>query len=239
MPDKRITNFDLMAPKSNMLLHAVDLDTNRDRKVESDSYIDYILAQVPESSDFHEYPGYAYTSLQANSLLAFENSSQSGYYNCTLAELDKYFFNKHHPVGTIYENYSDSRNPYTIFGVGTWVSLGAGRVTIGVGTGTDINNTSMIVSSGQTGGEYDVTLQDDEIPKHTHPATISPNPHRHELLGDSGGGGGLTTNDGITGDAGDTGLTSLACTVHEQSTGDQAHNNVQPWVAVYRWRRVS
>ena len=39
-----------------------------------------------------------------------------------------------YPVGSIYINASVSTNPSTLFGFGTWVEFGKGRVLVGVDT---------------------------------------------------------------------------------------------------------
>ena len=40
-----------------------------------------------------------------------------------------------YPVGSIYMNASDSTNPATLLGFGTWVAFGAGRVPVGIDAG--------------------------------------------------------------------------------------------------------
>lgn len=63
-----------------------------------------------------------------------------------------------YPVGSIYMNATNSTNPGTLLGFGTWVAFGAGRVPVGF----DASN-SMFDSAEETGGSYDATL-----PSHTH-----------------------------------------------------------------------
>ena len=75
-----------------------------------------------------------------------------------------------YPVGSIYMT-TNSQNPSTLFG-GEWVAWGQGRVPVGAGTGTDINNVSKTFESGVTGGEYNHTLSNVEMPKHYHPGTL-------------------------------------------------------------------
>ena len=75
-----------------------------------------------------------------------------------------------YPVGSIYMT-TNSQNPSTLFG-GEWVAWGQGRVPVGAGTGTDINNVSKTFESGVTGGEYNHTLSNVEMPKHGHNGTL-------------------------------------------------------------------
>ena len=57
-----------------------------------------------------------------------------------------------YPVGSTYINTTDDTNPGTLFGVGTWVRTGQGRVLIGEGEGTDINAVAETFDIGTTGG---------------------------------------------------------------------------------------
>lgn len=62
------------------------------------------------------------------------------------------------PVGSIYTNSTDSTNPATLLGFGTWVAFGAGRVPVGFDAGNALFN-----SAEETGGSYNAVL-----PSHTH-----------------------------------------------------------------------
>lgn len=63
-----------------------------------------------------------------------------------------------HPIGSIYTS-TDSTNPGTSFGFGTWVAYGAGRVLLGNGGG---------YTAGATGGSADAI-----VVSHNHTATSS------------------------------------------------------------------
>lgn len=58
-----------------------------------------------------------------------------------------------HPVGSVYINASNSTNPASLFGFGTWTAFGAGRVPVGF----DASN-SLFDSAEETGGSYNATL---------------------------------------------------------------------------------
>ena len=126
-----------------------------------------------------------------------------------------------HPVGSIEIN-TTGTNPNEYLG-GTWESFGAGRVLMGVGTGTDSNNTSKTFSSAEeTGGEYTHKLTVTEMPSHKHPI-----PYRT-----SGGGGGNTwyTDPGTADGSSDSKAVAVG--------GNGYHNNIQPYITVYFWKRV-
>lgn len=126
-----------------------------------------------------------------------------------------------YPVGSIYMNASESTNPATFFGIGTWTRIGQGRVLVGEGTGADVNGAQQTFNSGDTGGEYEHTLTVDEMPNHNHQVTIG------SSVGD--GSGALENRQ----PGGGTTFTSTS------AGGSQAHNNIQPYLTVYMWQRVA
>ena len=66
------------------------------------------------------------------------------------------------PIGTIHIS-TNSANPSTYFGFGTWTAYGNGRAIVGVDTSqTDFNTVR------KTGGSKDVTLDTNQMPSHTH-----------------------------------------------------------------------
>lgn len=127
-----------------------------------------------------------------------------------------------YPIGSLYTT-TDSTSPSasTRLGFGTWEAFGQGRVLIGVGDGTDDNETKTF-ASGETGGEYNHTLTVSEMPSHTHTEE-----------------GVATTGDDATSVGG--GVTELQSSGNNTSEtgGGQAHNNLQPYVVVYMWKRTA
>lgn len=129
-----------------------------------------------------------------------------------------------HPIGSIEVNVSGD-NPGTYLG-GTWESFGAGRVLMGVGTGTDVNNTSQTFSSAEaTGGEYTHKLTTQEMPKHKHF-------NGYKFRDGSGSSWGYRVTSGAK--EGNTDGTSDG-----ETGGGQAHNNLQPYITVYFWKRIN
>ena len=144
----------------------------------------------------------------------------------TMSILDAY------PVGSIYMSVV-STDPGTIFG-GTWVTFGAGRVLVGV----DANDADFDTVE-ETGGEKTHTLITNEMPAHAHERT---NGSCAALGGKSGSVGRdrvtvptsgnkyafVANFDGLLygGDTSNTG-------------GGQAHNNLQPYITCYMWKRTA
>mgnify|MGYP003665811341 CR=1 FL=1 len=122
-----------------------------------------------------------------------------------------------YPVGSIYINAQVATNPATLLGVGTWVAYGEGRVPVGkAGSGT-------FDTLNATGGAETHTLSIAEMPSHNH--SISPT---------------LTRGSGTDGDpdkasgGGNNGSFSISNT-----GGGGAHNNLQPYIVVYMWKRTA
>ena len=97
-----------------------------------------------------------------------------------------------YPVGTIYENSTDSTNPGTLFGVGTWIVIGAGRMLLGVGTGG-----GHTITQGQTGGAINVSLIIANLAAHSHTDNMREDGGNSASEAERGSGnlsGTLTTN---------------------------------------------
>ncbi len=151
--------------------------------------------------------------------------------NTNFSSLDTILHAFQLPIGSLYFNADVATNPATLLGYGTWVAFGQGRVLIGVGSGTDANGDIRAFTNGETGGEYEHTLTLPEIPAHAHDYgvrtntptsfdnTIAASPQAGNLLGASGSGG--TAYEPVTDSVG----------------GDDPHTNVQPYIAIYAWRR--
>jgi hypothetical protein len=121
-----------------------------------------------------------------------------------------------YPVGSIYSNVAVATNPATLLGFGTWTAFGAGRVMVGLdGDDEDFDTV------GETGGAKTHTLTTSEIPAHTHTyvedySTNAYGPNSTGIIKD----GTRSKNTGSTG-------------------GDTAHNNLQPYIVVYMWKRTA
>lgn len=125
-----------------------------------------------------------------------------------------------YPIGTLEFNTSGI-NPLTYLGFGTWVAWGSGRVPVGVNM-SDSNFSTV----EKTGGSNTVTLNEQQIPSHRHGVRIQ--------WADGDGNVSFNTISATKGnlkvDQGNG--TSLA-------GGGQAHNNLQPYITCYMWKRTA
>ena len=149
---------------------------------------------------------------------------------------------KIYPVGSIYIS-TVSTNPATLFGFGTWEAMPAGRVLLAQGKsdwGTTYN-------AGSTGGEATHQLTVGELPAHNHTAstnTTGNHTHQFQLYGPDGNTHMNFPSDFDTNYARNKGTTLSAGnhshTININNTGSsQPHNNIQPYIAVYTWKRVN
>jgi hypothetical protein len=122
------------------------------------------------------------------------------------------------PVGGIFIS-SVSTNPATLLGYGSWSAFGAGRVLVGIdATQTEFD------TNGETGGAKTHTLTTAEMPS-----------HRHQLDDTSGG---YDVESGIGAEAERT-VVSGTNVWSDYAGSGSAHNNLQPYIVVYMWKRNS
>jgi len=148
---------------------------------------------------------------------------------------------KVYPIGSIYIS-TASTNPGTLFGFGTWATFGAGKTLVSLDSG----DADFDVSE-ETGGEKTHALSTAELAEHTHIQDA----HNHTrgtiyqnvTVSNPGTNMGSTTNtmrygndgSGYTGDSGGT----ANKTATNQNTGSgTAHNNLQPYIVTYMFKRT-
>ena len=100
-----------------------------------------------------------------------------------------------------------------VYGYGTWERYGTNRVTVGAGGE---------YAAGSTGGEKEHTLTVNEMPNHNHKALYGNGSNSQYGLGVVASSNGQTENYAILG-----------------AGGSQPHNNMQPYIAPYRYRRIA
>lgn len=125
-----------------------------------------------------------------------------------------------YPIGSIYMNASNSTNPATLLGFGTWSAFAAGRVPVGKAT------SGTFATAGATGGEETHTLTSSEQ------ATMDVKAVGLDFvnLGSVGSTGGYDIN-------ADT--TNIGQGRMQAIGGGNPHNNLQPYVVVYMWQRTA
>lgn len=134
-----------------------------------------------------------------------------------------------YPVGSIYTE-TTGTNPGVTFGFGTWVAYGQGQVLVGAGT------SDQLFTAGTSGGESNHALTSNEMPSHTH--VQDSHTHTTTLPANSTAGG--TGNFFAGNNAGSLIAPSSATIATNQNTGGSAtHNNLQPYIVVYFWRRTA
>lgn len=115
---------------------------------------------------------------------------------------------------------TDDTNPSVYLGFGTWVLWGGGRVPIGVNP----NNTKFDTVE-KTGGEETHKLTINEMPAHNH------------KLSNAGGCYALKSGAGNQ-EFGSGGSKSLEIQI-DMTGGGKAHNNLQPYITCYMWKRTA
>ena len=152
--------------------------------------------------------------------------------NTTLT-LDKIY-----PVGSIYISTSLSTvsQVQEKFG-GTWEVFAQGRTLIGSGTGTDSNSTSKTFSVNSTGGEYTHKLTVNEMPSHNH--GFSKNASNVLAIDASLSSSEITTGFQVAPGATAWSDIKKSRVAIASQGGNQLHNNIQPYITVYMYKRKS
>lgn len=165
-----------------------------------------------------------------------------------------------YPVGCIYTSVV-ATNPSTVFGFGTWEAFGAGRVLVG------FDSTQLEFDTvADIGGEKTHTLTSDEMPSHGHTQnshTHAQDAHNHTqnahdhttgassiersypsgVRNDMLLGGTPPNMGGATGSSTATNVAAAATNQDATATnlstgGGTSHNNLQPFIVVYFWKRT-
>lgn len=138
------------------------------------------------------------------------------------------FLNYVYPVGSIYTSIN-ATNPTNLFG-GTWEEFGKGQVLVGVDSSqTEFNAVQ------KSGGEKTHTLTVSEMPAHSH--SIYGNSKTYQA---SASTAAWQLNQAFKGYASGERVTLHSPAFGTASVGNtQAHNNLQPYITVYRWIRTA
>lgn len=140
-----------------------------------------------------------------------------------------------YPVGSIYINATNSTNPATLLGFGTWSAFGAGRVLVGF----DSSDTDFDTAE-ETGGAKTHTLTIAEMPDHRHSMESSTDSgDTWSLISGAGfGKDGAITGNYLGVSQSVTAFSSFQARVRGAG-GGESHNNLQPYITVYMWKRTA
>ena len=122
---------------------------------------------------------------------------------------------------------------------GTWVAWGAGRVPVGMGS----NGTTNYSTVEATGGEEKHKLTVSEMPSHTH----TQNSHSHTTYnrwnsyaaGSCSGYGYISPANGSAQDGWQQDYTGGTTATNQNTGGGGSHENRQPYITVYMWKRTA
>jgi hypothetical protein len=139
-----------------------------------------------------------------------------------------------YPIGSIYMNASNSANPASLLGFGTWSSFGAGRVL----TGLD-SSQSEFNAIGETGGAKTAahTLTTAEMPSHDHTSLHGGTASGNRPSGWVGVSNSLSPNAFGGGTDDDDWATTK--TTATGGGGSHSHSTLQPYIVVYMWKRTA
>ena len=175
-----------------------------------------------------------------------ENRDEDNSKVVTMAVLQRYL--QLYKVGDLYLT-TNNGNPKDILGYGTWARYAKGKAIVGFSDDTSSATPDWVKQGGSEYGDYSVALSGNNVPPHKHYSVkidgsvgdlnlvnnVFTSRHRDQLDYNgyiSGGAPSSVVPDtGLTSNPiGDNGLPTTSVT---------PHNNVQPSIVVYVWRRVS
>ena len=133
-------------------------------------------------------------------------------------------------IGDIYTT-TGSGDPSTRLGYGTWERFGGGRALVGFSTDVSNEVPQWVKSTESEFGEYGHKLIVGEIPSHNHTEGTYENLLRITGTNTMVSGGNVTPSEPDLSAAGISPILNVG--------SDEPHNNVQPSIVVYLWKRIA
>lgn len=191
--------------------------------------IKYTIARLGDSNDYTNEELYQMINDLKNDIKTLSSQITN---NTTSGNI----FLKSYPVGSIYISTS-SENPGNIYG-GTWEEYGKGRTLVGVDS-----SDSDFSTVEKLGGEKSHTLTIDEMPSHNHVermfldqsgySSVKPAGYAYYIYSTQSSNVITWTNTKLSN------VNYWKIGVTEDKGGSQAHNNLQPYITTYMWKRTA
>lgn len=191
--------------------------------------IKYTIARLGDSNDYTNEELYQMINDLKNDIKTLSSQITN---NTTSGNI----FLKSYPVGSIYISTS-SENPGNIYG-GTWEEYGKGRTLVGVDS-----SDSDFSTVEKLGGEKTHTLTIDEMPSHNHVermfldqsgySSVKPAGYAYYIYSTQSSNVITWTNTKLSN------VNYWKIGVTEDKGGSQAHNNLQPYITTYMWKRTA
>lgn len=141
-------------------------------------------------------------------------------------------FLKIYPIGSIYMSVN-STNPSNLFG-GTWVEWGSGRVPVGIDS-----SDSDFSSVESTGGAKTHTLTESQLPKISGSFSLHGQESGTNIYGVSGHFSGTYMGGKYKAPNGTTAAAYSHANITYSFGGGSSHNNLQPYITCYMWKRTA
>lgn len=196
-------------------------------------------ASTPTSGTFLRSSGVGISSWSQVNLASSDVTGQLSSSNLNMVSVLKQVY----PVGCIYTEITGT-NPGTTFGFGTWVQYAQGETLVGFKSG----DANFGVVEG-TGGEATHLLTGAESGTSVHGHGVTDPGHQHALNGnvanrlyspDFNNGTAAGNGSAVWGATAQSSATT-GLTVNNSVAADasNAHNNLQPYITVYFWKRTA
>lgn len=164
-----------------------------------------------------------------------------------ISKLSEAILDSAYPIGSIYMNTIDERNPKLVLNWpdSVWRRYAPGRVIISAEgsafsekTDSSLNKPSGLdlEAAGNKVGDFTHQLTVDEMPLHNH--VIAPYNRSSAKAGDMGGGGTGQGFDNTPNEYKITDVSDWDAATIKDAGGDQPHTNIQPSIITHVWERI-
>lgn len=137
----------------------------------------WLTCTIPTSADSFYYMPIGVIANDATTKMFFNPSNVLfAYINGAFQKVEiaasKNLLEQIYPVGSVYINASNSTNPATLLGFGTWSRVGTGRVMIDADSTYGAGSTGGSSTHTHTTGDHTLTAAESGVPAHGHGNTI-------------------------------------------------------------------